>query len=62
MTKPAPANPMYVHQPLRDHGKTFSCDPLLREELEASYRSMGVEILPSAMNPHPQQGQARKRR
>lgn len=61
MTTPKP-NPMYVSQPLRDHGKTFSCDPLLREELEASYRIWGVPILPSAVNPIPQQGPTRSRR
>lgn len=60
MTKPA--NPQYQRQPLRDHGKTFSCDPLLREELEASYRIWGVPILPSVVNPNPQQGPTRSRR
>lgn len=59
MTTPKP-NPMYVRQPLRDHGKTLSCDPILREEIEASYRIWGVPILPSAVNPNPDQ--SRKRR
>lgn len=43
MTKPKPANPQYERQPLRSHAKTFSCDPLLLEELLASYRIWGVD-------------------
>lgn len=50
MTDPKP-NPMYVRQPLRVHAKTFSCDPLLHEELLASYRIWGVKPLPSPMTP-----------
>ncbi len=61
--KPAPpANPMYERQPLRVHAKTFSCDPLLREELQALYRAIGVKVLPDQWDENPEQGQPRSRK